>query len=103
LSACDIWLEFDLDRNSNSEVEILPFFIHQILADASLQASGFPCFVMWSLSSWLERKRNLEGDREELVRRLEALDKDIVRAQAQYGAIYNKNSPILTLPAKVFA
>jgi len=56
---------------------------------------------MGSLSSLLETKINLEGQRENLVRRLEVVDREIINVQAEYGAIYNKDAPILSLPAEV--
>lgn len=56
---------------------------------------------METLSSWQERKRKLEGERHDLVRRLEVVERDIVNAQAGYGAIYNKDSPALTLPTEI--
>jgi len=56
---------------------------------------------MESLSSWQERKRKLEVERDELVRRLEVVERDIIKAQAGYGAIYNKDAPVLTLPVEI--
>lgn len=56
---------------------------------------------MKSLSDLLEKKRNLEAEREELVRRLEEVDTEIINTQVEYGAIYNSDSPILSLPADV--
>ena len=56
---------------------------------------------MESLSSWQERKRKLEGERDGLVRRLEVVERDIIKAQAGYGAIYNKDAPVLTLPIEI--
>jgi hypothetical protein len=56
---------------------------------------------MESLLSWQQRKRQLEGERDDLVRRLEVVERNIIKAQAGYGAIYNKDAPVLTLPVEI--
>src|SRR6266446_8540783 len=56
---------------------------------------------MESLLSLLERKRNLEAERDELVRRLETVGIAITKAQTKYDTIYNKDPPILRLPTEV--
>jgi len=56
---------------------------------------------MKSLSDLRGKKRNLEAEREELVRRWEELDREIIDTQAECVAIYNSDSPILSLPAEV--
>lgn len=59
---------------------------------------------MTSLPHLLESKIKLEGEREELVRRLEEVDREILSAQREieeYWANYNNDSPILSLPAEI--
>ncbi|KIM49699.1 hypothetical protein M413DRAFT_21864 [Hebeloma cylindrosporum] len=86
-----------------------------IIPSTNLQAWPTPCqfsppprtqllasrLNMKSLSSLLEKKRRLEAEREELFRRLEEVEREIKNTQAECGAIYNIDSPILSLPAEI--
>jgi len=58
---------------------------------------------METLSSWQERRRNLEGDRDDfqVVGELEDERREITKAQARCDAICNKDSPILTFPIEI--
>jgi hypothetical protein len=58
---------------------------------------------METLSGWQERKRNLEGERDDfqVVGGLEGERREIIQVQARCNAIYNKDAPIRTLPIEV--
>ena len=50
------------------------------------------------MDEYLARKVDSEGKRSVLLHELEQVDSNITKMQANYGAIYNKRSPILRLP-----
>jgi len=54
-----------------------------------------------SASNLLQKKRKLEHERVALARKLDDLDVEITKAQAEYGELCNRNTPILALPVEV--
>ena len=54
-----------------------------------------------SASILLQKKRKLEDERVALARKLDDLDVEITKAQAEYGELCNRNTPILALPMEV--
>jgi len=54
-----------------------------------------------STSNLLQKKRKLEDERQALARKLDDLDAEITKVQAEYGELCNRNTPILALPVEV--
>jgi hypothetical protein len=54
-----------------------------------------------SASNLLQKKRKLEDEREALARKLDDLDAEITKTQAEYGELCNRSTPILALPVEV--
>lgn len=54
-----------------------------------------------SASNLLQKKRRLEDEREAIARKLDDLDAEITKTQAEYGELCNRNTPILALPMEV--
>jgi hypothetical protein len=54
-------------------------------------------FHATSVFNLLQKKQNIEGEREAMVRKPVDLDTEIIKTQAEYGQLCNRNASLLAL------